>query len=290
MAGSRKACRTWRPPGVQASKLMPHRDFLEAARTEKSDITLSALCDRLWSERGVKADTSMMSRFFRRLSVTFKKDACRARAGPPGHQPPSRALASLSGPHRSQAIGVHRRDLDENQHDPASRMGAERRAPRRQGSAWPLEDRDISCRLAQRPHRCALPVRRAHQRRTLPRLCRTVPRSDPQAGRCRDPRQSRLHKRKAARKAIRDVGARLVFLPKYSPDLNPIEQVFAKFKTSAAKGRSPNIRRCRRRKRSYSRSIPARRMRRLCEERRIRIKPNAGYSRLPSTGGHARAR
>ena len=38
------------------------------------------------------------------------------------------------------------------------------------------------------------------------------------------------HKGKAARKAIRDVGARLVFLPKYSPDLNPIEQVFAKFK------------------------------------------------------------
>jgi transposase len=59
--------------GHRASKLMPHRDFLEAARTEKSDITLSALCDRLWSERGVKADTSMMSRFFRRLGVTFKK-------------------------------------------------------------------------------------------------------------------------------------------------------------------------------------------------------------------------
>jgi putative transposase len=39
------------------------------------------------------------------------------------------------------------------------------------------------------------------------------------------------HKGKSVRKAIRDVGARLVFLPKYSPDLNPIEQVFAKFKT-----------------------------------------------------------
>lgn len=38
------------------------------------------------------------------------------------------------------------------------------------------------------------------------------------------------HKGKAARKAIRDIGARLVFLPKYSPDLNPIEQVFAKLK------------------------------------------------------------
>ena len=39
------------------------------------------------------------------------------------------------------------------------------------------------------------------------------------------------HKAKAVRRAIREVGARLVFLPKYSPDLNPIEQVFAKFKT-----------------------------------------------------------
>ena len=50
--------------GHRASKLMPHRDFLQAARTEKTDITLQALCDRLSAERGVKADTSMMSRFF----------------------------------------------------------------------------------------------------------------------------------------------------------------------------------------------------------------------------------
>ena len=38
------------------------------------------------------------------------------------------------------------------------------------------------------------------------------------------------HKGKAVRKAIRSAGARLLFLPKYSPDLNPIEQVFAKLK------------------------------------------------------------
>ena len=59
--------------GHRASKLMPHRQFLEAARAEKSDITLQALCDRLSAERGVKADTSMMSRFFRKIGVTFKK-------------------------------------------------------------------------------------------------------------------------------------------------------------------------------------------------------------------------
>lgn len=38
------------------------------------------------------------------------------------------------------------------------------------------------------------------------------------------------HKGKAARQLIRAVGARLLFLPPYSPDLNPIEQVFAKLK------------------------------------------------------------
>jgi putative transposase len=38
------------------------------------------------------------------------------------------------------------------------------------------------------------------------------------------------HKGKAVRQAIRSAGAKLFFLPKYSPDLNPIEQVFAKLK------------------------------------------------------------
>ena len=39
------------------------------------------------------------------------------------------------------------------------------------------------------------------------------------------------HKGKAIRRAIRAAGAKLFFLPAYSPDLNPIEQVFAKLKT-----------------------------------------------------------
>jgi transposase len=38
------------------------------------------------------------------------------------------------------------------------------------------------------------------------------------------------HKRQAIRRLIRAAGAKLFFLPPYSPDLNPIEQVFAKLK------------------------------------------------------------
>jgi len=38
------------------------------------------------------------------------------------------------------------------------------------------------------------------------------------------------HRGKAVRRAIREAGAKLLFLPKYSPDLNPIEQIFSKLK------------------------------------------------------------
>lgn len=60
--GSRTAARMG---GYKPRKLDPHRGFLEAARAEKPDITLQALCNRLLAERGVKADTSMMSRMAR---------------------------------------------------------------------------------------------------------------------------------------------------------------------------------------------------------------------------------
>ena len=41
--------------GHRASKLMPHRDFLEAARAEKSDVTPSGAVRSLSAALGVKA-------------------------------------------------------------------------------------------------------------------------------------------------------------------------------------------------------------------------------------------
>ena len=87
------------------------------------------------------------------------------------------------------------------------------------------------------------------------------------------------HKGKEVRKAIRNVGARLVFLPINSPDLNPIEQVFAKFKTLLRKAEA----------RSYEAisdacgkilaQYPARRMRPIHQQRRIRVNLKAGCSK-----------
>ena len=49
------------------------------------------------------------------------------------------------------------------------------------------------------------------------------------------------HKGIAVRRAIRKAGAHLLFLPAYSPDLNPIEMVFAKLKTLLRKADERSI-------------------------------------------------
>lgn len=49
------------------------------------------------------------------------------------------------------------------------------------------------------------------------------------------------HKGGAVRAAIKAVGAKLLFLPPYSPDLNPIEQVFAKLKTLLRKAEARTV-------------------------------------------------
>jgi transposase len=46
------------------------------------------------------------------------------------------------------------------------------------------------------------------------------------------------HRGKAVRRTIRAAGAKLLFLPKYSPDLNPIEQVFSKLKHMLRKAKA----------------------------------------------------
>ena len=139
-------------------------------------------------------------------------------------------MAGAAGRMAPAQSGVCRRNRRIDQNDPALRPMPARRAPRRAGSMGPLEDDDLRRRAAAgRSHR-ALRVRRADQRRDVPRLGRAVPRSRAQARRHRHPGQSSSHKVEGVRTAIENAGARLLYLPAYSPDLNPIEQWFAKLK------------------------------------------------------------
>ncbi|MBZ0259283.1 MAG: transposase [Hyphomicrobiales bacterium] len=49
------------------------------------------------------------------------------------------------------------------------------------------------------------------------------------------------HKADAVRQAIQAVGARLIFLPPYSPDFNPIEQAFSKLKHFLRKAKERTV-------------------------------------------------
>ncbi len=76
------------------------------------------------------------------------------------------------------------------------------------------------------------------------------------------------HKSQAVRRAIRAAGAHLLFLPPYSPDLNPIEQVFAKLDPAAQSRRTVDHQRMAAH-RLPARPLPTNRMRQLSPELRI---------------------
>lgn len=76
------------------------------------------------------------------------------------------------------------------------------------------------------------------------------------------------HKGARVRELIRACGARLLFLPPYSPDLNPIEQVFAKLKTMLRKLRQ-NARDDLARHRQPALPLLATRVRQLLPQRRL---------------------
>ena len=132
--------------------------------------------------------------------------------------------------HRSRAPGLHRRNLDQDQHGAASRVGAVWTTVARQSAIRPLEDHDLPGRSASRSGHRTVADRRTHRWPELPPVRRGDPRAHAQAGRHRHHRQPRLAQRQGHSASHPRRCAKLFFLPKYSPDLNPIEKFFAKLK------------------------------------------------------------
>ena len=81
----------------------------------------------------------------------------------------------------------------------------------------------------------------SNQRRELPDLCRSGSGPNVKPGDVVILDNPGSHKGKAVRRAIRASGARLLFLPPYSPDLTPIEQVFAKLKHLMRKAKERTV-------------------------------------------------
>lgn len=69
-----------RQGGDRRSELPAHRAWLEALIAAEPDLTLAAVGERLLAEHGVKADESMLSRFFAKCAISFKKKRAGQRA------------------------------------------------------------------------------------------------------------------------------------------------------------------------------------------------------------------
>ena len=201
-------------------------------------------------------------------------------------------MANLSGAHRPQtaASSSTRPETTDADMTRLRRLGPEGRAPRRQGSAGQVgRPRPLLAALRndgiEAPCLFDGPINgerfHAYVEQFLAPTLKPERRRDPSTTSART-------SGKAVRRAIRDIGARLVFLPKYSPDLNPIEQVFAKFKTllrkSGAEATKPDIPEP---ALTFSRQYPPEAMRRIHQERRLCVKPNAGcYSAISGALGY----
>nr|WP_306413775.1 transposase [Mesorhizobium sp. L2C054A000] len=86
------------------------------------------------------------------------------------------------------------------------------------------------------PRPCrAVDRQRADEWRHLRTLCRNAARSRTVARRYRHSRQCRLPQERARRTTGSPKGAWLLFLPPYSPDLNPIEMAYSKLKARLRK-------------------------------------------------------
>jgi hypothetical protein len=138
-------------------------------------------------------------------------------------------MDGLSGSHRSGPPGLHRRNLDQDQHGATARLGPAGPALARQGAAWPVDDHDLPCRSAPRSRRGALADRWTDRWRKPLYIDKVlIPTLHPGDVVIMDNLGS--HRSSAVRRALRAAGAKLFFLPKYSPDLNPIEVLFSQLK------------------------------------------------------------
>jgi len=83
-----------------------HRAWL-LARCRERDFTLRGLVAEL-GERGLKVDYRSVWEFVHAAALTYKKNAGRRRARPPGCRAPARAVAEVPAARRSLPAGLYR--------------------------------------------------------------------------------------------------------------------------------------------------------------------------------------
>jgi transposase len=117
----------------------------------------------------------------------------------------------------------------------------QKRTPRRQGALRPMADPDVSGGAALRPAHRAVRHRRAINGASFRAYVEQLLLPALTPGDIVVMENLGSHKGRAVRAAVHVAKANLFFLPAYAPDLNPIEQAFAKMKTLLRKADARTI-------------------------------------------------
>ena len=122
--GQRGAGQDGRLPAEDESGRAPR---LAAGRGSRRRTSPCAAWWPSWPSAGSRSITGRCGSFVHAEKLSFKKKRGRQRARPSRRRAPACAVDEVSGPDRSCPPGLHRRDLDQDQHGAAARLGAARR-------------------------------------------------------------------------------------------------------------------------------------------------------------------
>jgi transposase len=220
--------------GHRRPLLAPFEADLKRLVEATPDLSLVELQAALQQRCGLRAGLSTLHKALRRIGLRHKKKALRA--AEQDRHPASARLAAAGGP---GTVDLPGRDCDHRRHGAALRPQPARRAPGRGRAPGALEDRHLRRRPA--PDQSGIIAPLVLDGRPAPPSAPTTSsswRRRSRTWRRRGARQPRRPQGRRGRQALAAAGTALLFLPPYSPDFNPIEQLLAKLKCAAAPHRS----------------------------------------------------
>ena len=215
--------------GDRRSVLKPHRNWLVELRRKENDLTLDAITERLLRTHGVEADKSMLSRFLLLRGSASKKTVRASEQDRPDVAERREVWRSVQKRLDGRLIF-----LDETWTTTAmtrryawADVGA-RAFGHAPNGHWKTTTflAGLTCEGLIAPFVLEGPINAECFLAYVAQILVPVLRQGDTV--ILDNLSS--HKNKEAERLIADAGACLLFLPPYSPDLNPIEMAFAKFK------------------------------------------------------------
>jgi len=219
--------------GRRHAKLDPHRAFLIARIEEKADIPMPELAAELAAATGTTADPASLARFLIRNGYRFKKTLAASEQDRPGIKAARAEWTTPRQPH--MRLEPHRLifiDATGTTTKMTRLRGRCLRGQRLRSKApfGPWMTQTFIAGLRRDRLTAPFVVNAPMDRRIFETYVERELTPTREKGDVVIMDNLPAHKSKAAEKAIKARGAWVLFLPPYSPDLNPIEMAFAKLK------------------------------------------------------------